>query len=211
MSNNRYSVVEKYEMLCVSPSSAPSPPQRRPWVRAVSKLHLQLQRMLLGRPCPHHETVCFYSLLIKTSAVQVDPQSPQGLFSWSVYLPVSVCAKSKNLAKTYLFFSSLSFAKNAINKWTREVMWNMRKPGNTFFNTYNFGKHLSQMSPLLVNLREGVNWISPNVQGRVRVLRKAVGQGALPFHKTLTFIILLCHATYVVAAVCVCERTTALQ
>ncbi len=50
------------------------------------------------------------------------------------------------------------------------------KPGNTFFNTIHFGKHVSQISALLVNLKLQVTCISQNVQGRGKAFRKGVIQ-----------------------------------
>lgn len=66
---------------------------------------------------------------------------------------------------------------------TLEVMWNVKVGGNTFFNTLIFRKHLSQMSPLLADLWEAAEWVSPSVQGRMAAFRKGKGQRAFAFIK----------------------------
>ena len=57
-----------------------------------------------------------------------------------------------------------------------EVMWKVKQRGNTFFNTFVFRKHLSQMSPLLSDLWKAVEWVSPRVQGRRAAFRRGIGQ-----------------------------------
>lgn len=63
-----------------------------------------------------------------------------------------------------------------------EVMRNVKEGGNTFFNARLFGKHLSQMSPLLGDLWEEVERASPSVQGRRGQFRQGRGTGV--FQKT---------------------------
>lgn len=87
---------------------------------------------------------------------------------------------------------------------TAEVMWNVREGGNTFFNSLIFGKHLSQMSPLLADLWEGVEWVSPSVQGRTAAFRKGVSQRACSFSKLGLNVVLPVLSLNCIQKMCLC-------
>lgn len=110
--------------------------------------------------------------MLKTPAAEDVPLNPNCI-TFNSFEPLQVDPQSR---RVMWHFELIQSAFHFWQQWIAQYWEDSSKPGNTFFNTIHFGKHVSQISALLVNLRLQVTCISQNVQGRGKVFRKGVVQ-----------------------------------